>query len=87
MDCIDSNGVITGYLVQYEVVGSETSGTKDVTDGATLQLRIKGLITSTNYSVSVAAVNSAGTGDYSDPYLISTESKLHQYQRVGRLSM
>ena len=79
VDCIDSNGVLTGYSVQYKVVESGTGGTMSVTDGSALQLRIKGLSTTTDYSVSVAAVNSAGTGVYSDPYLITTESKLHQY--------
>ena len=75
MNCIDSNGVITGYSVQYEVVESGTSGTMNVTDGSTLQLLIEDLNSSTNYSIAVAAVNSAGTGDYSDPYLITTDSK------------
>ena len=76
MNCIDRNGVITGYSVQYEVVESGTSGIMIVTDGSTLHLRIEELSTTTDYSVAVAAVNSAGTGDYSDdPSLITTDSK------------
>ena len=37
---------------------------------------ISGLETSTNYSVEVAAVNSAGVGEYSDPIIVPTESKI-----------
>ena len=75
MDCIHRNGVITGYSVQYEVVESGTNETLNVTDGSTLQLLIEDLSSSTNYSVAVAAVNSADSGPYSDPYLITTDSK------------
>ena len=74
-DCIDRNGVITGYSVQYEVMESGTNETLSVTDGSTLQLLIEDLSSSTNYSVAVAAVNSAGTGPYSDSYLITTDSR------------
>ena len=78
VDCIDHNGVITGYSVQYEEVESGTSETLSVTDGSTLQLLIEDLSTTTNYSVAVAAVNSADTGPYSDSYLITTDSMWHQ---------
>ena len=77
MNCIDSNGVITGYSVQYVVVESRTNETLNVTDGTTLKLLIENLSSSTNYTAAVAAMNSAGTGDYSDPYLITTDSKCH----------
>ena len=77
MDCIDRNGDIIGYSVQYEVVESGTNETLNVTDGSTLQLLIENLNSSTNYTVAVAAMNSAGTGDYSDPYPITTDSKCH----------
>ena len=36
---------------------------------------ISGLTPSTNYSIEVAAVNSAGTGVYSDPLIVITDSK------------
>ena len=42
--------------------------------GATTRL-ISGLESITNYSVEVAAVNSAGIGVYSDPYIMLTDSK------------
>ena len=64
--CIHRNGDITGYSVQYEKAGTESTQTMSVIGGATLTTSITGLILSTNYSIRVAAKNSAGTGDYSD---------------------
>ena len=78
VDCIDHNGVITGYLVQGVEVESGTSETMTVTDGSTVQLLIEELSSTTDYSVAVAAVNSAGTGPYSDFYLITTDGKCLQ---------
>ena len=40
-----------------------------------MMAEISGLKSSTNYSIAVAAVNGAGTGDYSDPYIIITDSE------------
>ena len=67
MPCADQNGAITGYSVQYGVIGN--GSTENVTvDGAdTTQTTIEALMPSTNYSIQVAAVNSAGTGEYSEP--------------------
>ena len=42
--------------------------------GATSRL-ISDLMSSTNYTVEVAAENSAGLGVYSDPYFIPTDSE------------
>ena len=71
--CIHQNGVITEYSVRYGVEGSGSTQTVTATgNGAT----ILDLIPSTNYTVQVAAVNSAGVGEYSDPSIIvNTESK------------
>ena len=66
VDCIDSNGVITGYSVRY---GEE--GTTEVVSGN--ETTITGLESSTTYSIQVAAVNSAGTGVYSDPITAETD--------------
>ena len=65
--CIDQNGVITGYSVQYVVVGSGNTMTMPVDGAATTQTTIDNLMSSTTYSIQVAAVNSEGTGVYSDP--------------------
>ena len=63
VDCIHRNGNITGYSVRYGVSGTSSYQTVNVSRGST----IIGLKPSTNYSIEVAAVNSAGTGVYSDP--------------------
>ena len=59
-NCIHRNGDITGYSVQY---GSQT---KRVPGGGATQTTISGLTASTEYSIKVAAVNSGGTGVYSN---------------------
>ena len=71
--CIHQNGVITEYSVRYGVEGSGSTQTMAATgNGAT----ISELTPTTNYTVEVAAVNSAGVGDYSDPpIIVNTESK------------
>ena len=48
------------------MVSGDSSGGMDM---------ISGLTAATNYSIEVAAVNSAGTGVYSDPLSVITDSK------------
>ena len=70
--CIHQNGAITGYSVQYGVEGSGNTETLIFTGNGA---EIFGLVTSTNHTVQVAAITSAGVGEYSDPPLIvNTES-------------
>ena len=66
VDCIHRNGDITGYSVQYSIQGSDTAQTLTVSGGATTNTTISGLDSSTMYEIEVAAVNSAGTGVYSN---------------------
>jgi len=66
VDCIHRNGDITGYSVRYGIQGSETTQTLTVSGGATTNATISGLDSSTNYEIAVAAVNSAGTGMYTN---------------------
>ena len=63
--CIDRNGVITGYSVQYGVVGSGNTQTLPVDGAAATQTTITGLTPSTTYSISVAGVNDQLIGIYS----------------------
>ena len=70
--CIHQNGEITGYSVQYRVMGSGSTQTLNVTGSKTT---ISGLNPSTNYSIRVAAVNSASTGVYSDPIIEETDGR------------
>ena len=81
MDCIDRNGDTTGYSVRYGVQGSGSTQTRDVSGGSVTEATISSLMPSTTYSIQVAAVNSAGTGVYSDPpVIVETEGK---YVRDG----
>ena len=63
--CLHRNGEITGYTVVARTSG-EDDRVVDVNDGSARAATVSGLNTNTQYSVGVAAVNSAGTGPYSD---------------------
>ena len=65
--CADQNGAITGYSVQYGVMGSGSTQMLTVNGADMTQTIIEALMSSTTYSIEVAAVNSAGTGEYSGP--------------------
>ena len=68
VDCIYRNGDITGYSVRYGVQGSvEGDRTVEMASGDSSggMYQISGLSAATVYSIEVAAVNNAGTGDYS----------------------
>ena len=49
--------------------------TMSVTGGDTTEINITGLMSSTTYSIEVAAVNIINTGEYSDPLSVITEGK------------
>ena len=66
VDCIHRNGDITGYTVRYGVQGNGSTQTVNVSGGEAIQTIISGRTPSTNYSIEVAAVNSVGTGVYSN---------------------
>ena len=69
VECIDRNGGITGYSVRYS--GGGSTQTMPVSGADVTETAITGLTPSTEYSVQVAAVNGAGTGEYS-----SSQSRL-----------
>ena len=73
MDCLHQNGNITGYLVQYGVQGSRITQRINVEGGVTTEAIITYLYPTTNYSIEVAAVNSAGTGVYSATIYANTK--------------
>ena len=69
VDCIHRNGGITNYSVQYEALGSgETQTTVAFGELSSLT----NLMSSTTYSIKVAAVNSAGTGEFSPVIMTAT---------------
>ena len=72
VDCIHHNGDITGYSVRYGVQGSGSTQTRDVSGGSVTEATISSLMPSTTYSIQVAAVNSAGIGEYSTSHIIQT---------------
>ena len=81
LPCFDQNGHITGYSVRYGVVGTNISSEPiNVPDG--VQTIISGLLPSTEYWIQVAAVNSAGTGDYSDFIIQETDGELN-YTKIS----
>ena len=69
--CIHRNGDITGYSVQYGVVGSESTQTISVSGD--FSGVISNLEPPTNYSIKVAAMNSVGIGPYSDAVIAQTD--------------
>ena len=76
VECIHRNGDITGYSVQYGVVGSGSTQTMNISPEASVtEATISSVMSSTNYSIQVAAVNSAGIGVYSDLLPVYTESE------------
>ena len=61
LSCLDRNGVITGYIVEARA-GGEADRTVNVNDGSAREATVSGLNPSTAYTVSLQAVNSAGSG-------------------------
>ena len=75
VDCIHRNGDITGYSVRYGVQGSAVGDrTVEMVSGDSSggMYVISGLSAATVYTVEVAAVNSAGNGEYSDLVTVLT---------------
>ena len=70
--CIHHNGNITGYLVQYGVVDSDSIQNMCASETSTT---IYNLIESTTYTIKVAAANDVGIGVYSEPLMITAQSK------------
>jgi len=75
VDCIHRNGNVTGYSVWYGIQGSECVQTVTVSKGAATEVIISRLIDAVIYSIEVAAVNSAGTGEYSNPITAKIDGK------------
>ena len=61
---MDHNGEITGYTVN-ATLSRMVVATENVNDGSARRGTVSGLTPSTEYIVTVAAINSAGTGPFS----------------------
>ena len=64
------NGDIISYLLQYE---AQESGDTQTHTAAGEQTQVSNLMSSTNYSIEVAAVNSAGIGEFSPAIMTGTQ--------------
>ena len=71
--CADRNGPITGYSVRYGEMGSGSTQNESATGNEAV---ISGLQGSTDYTVEVAAETSVGQGEYSEPIIVTTYSKI-----------
>ena len=71
VNCSHRNGIILGYTVQYEVVGSGNIQYLNVSARSTVG-SINELMPLMTYLISVAAINSAGTGVFSTPIINQT---------------
>ena len=69
--CMDRNGEITGYTVDATLSGGMVIATENV-DGSARRGTVSGLNPTTAYTVTVAAVNSVGSGTFSDGISITT---------------
>ncbi|KAK7929044.1 hypothetical protein WMY93_005439 [Mugilogobius chulae] len=58
----DKNGIVTGYVLRWEVSGAESSAQEKSLSNSTLQYHLSGLTSTTSYSLQVAAVTAAGRG-------------------------
>ena len=65
VNCTERNGAINGYSIKYSIAEGIQSTTVNVTGDVTSTV-IDGLITCTQYSIQVAAINSNGVGPYSN---------------------
>ena len=72
VNCIDRNGEIRGYMVQYREVGTTENRRDTVSDTVAT---ITGLKPSTRYTIEVAAVNDEGTGPYSSGIVEETDGE------------
>ena len=72
--CLGRNGNITGYIVR-----TMRTGENDIVvevAGDVMEATVSGLYMATEYTVQVAAMNSVGTGPYSDSLKITSRCML-----------
>ena len=70
VDCKHQNGYIMYYTVRYGVLGSDNTQTINASGK---QATIRMLMSFTTYSIEVAGVNSAGTGEFSPAITTKTQ--------------
>ena len=74
--CAERNGVITGYIVEYNSRSDKMMMNVSREHRSTVVTRLDPL---TEYSVRVASVNSEGIGPYSEPVSMNTSKLYHTH--------
>ena len=64
--CMYRNGVITGYVIRYRELNNDSVSVETITRDKTSVFEITGLKPSTQYEIEVAAINSVGTGPFTN---------------------
>ena len=72
LNCVDRNGVITGYVVQYGITAFNTSMNVTGTSASDRTFTASGLVPLTTYMFRIAAANSDGVGPYSSVESLAT---------------
>ena len=83
VDCLQQNGDVTGYIIVY--FGDSKTATHS-SDGVSRTYTVQGLNPFTEYSFSVAAVNSIGTGPFSDQALTVRTAESSKWLKLIRNS-
>ena len=71
VECTQRNGIITGYIIQYNIL-NDSNPKKVTTDAEATNIVITGLSRFSLYSISIAAMNSIGTGVFSEMFTFVT---------------
>ena len=71
LNCVDRNGVITGYMVQYGIITFSTSVNITGPSTSDRTFTASELVPLTSYIFRIAAVNSDGVGPYSNEVNLS----------------
>ena len=85
MECTQLNGIITGYIIQYNIINGSRPN-KVTTNAEATSIVITGLSRFSLYSISIAAMNGIGTGLFSETFtfftckLINVNYYMHNYR-------
>ena len=72
MECIDQNGIIINYLVEFQEQESEADVVGGVVNANSRTYTVSGLTPATHYTFRVAGVTSGGAGPFSPARVVTT---------------
>ena len=64
--CMYRNGLIIGYVIKYKELNNDLVGNKTIAGDNMRMFEITGLKSSTQYEIKIAAMNSVGTGPFTN---------------------